>query len=54
MPGDGGAYFLARTIGFPKALELAATYQGIAQSTEDHDEAVRAFLEKREPVFSGR
>ena len=122
VPGDGGAYFLARTIGFPRALEmvltgrlvegeealqlglvhalvpdgealtksvreraavlcrlppvalslakqaayrswdlplegaleLAATYQGIAQNTADHDEAVQAFLEKRDPVFSGR
>ncbi|MCB9694364.1 MAG: enoyl-CoA hydratase/isomerase family protein [Alphaproteobacteria bacterium] len=121
VPGDGGAWFLTRTIGFPKALELiltarvigadealsiglvhevvadeglhdavrrraavlarlppvalqlaksaayrswdlplegalelAATYQGIAQNTADHDEAVRAFLEKRDPVFTGR
>ncbi|MEZ4322269.1 MAG: enoyl-CoA hydratase-related protein [Myxococcota bacterium] len=121
VPGDGGAYFLARTIGFPRALELiltgrivdaeealsiglvhevvapealvdavraraavfaslppvalrlaksaatrswdlpldaalelAATYQGVAQNTADHDEAVRAFLEKREPRFTGQ
>lgn len=25
VPGDGGAYFLARTIGFPRALELVLT-----------------------------
>ncbi len=25
VPGDGGAYFLARTIGFPRALELMLT-----------------------------
>lgn len=122
IPGDGGAYLLARTVGFPTALdliltgrlvqgeealrlglvhsladdhadlmaqtrqraralcalppvalrlakaaayrswdlpldaalELAASYQGVAQNTADHDEAVRAFLEKREPVFGGR
>lgn len=121
VPGDGGAYFLARTIGYPRALEMvltgrivdaaealrldlvhavvapealedavreraaalaalppvalrltksaavrswdlpveqallvAATYQGVAQNTADHDEAVAAFLEKREPSFTGR
>lgn len=121
IPGDGGAYLLARTIGYPRALEmvltgrivlpdealsmglvhqvvphaqvldvareraaalcanpplavrlakaaaqrswdlpldaaleLAATLQGIAQHTEDHQEGVAAFLEKREPVFRGR
>lgn len=122
VPGDGGAYFLARTIGFPNALEMvltgrlvqgdeavrlglvhavvddaealtaavreraralcalpplalrltksaayrsvdlpmhaaldiAATYQGVAQNTDDHDEAVAAFLEKRAPDFRGR
>ena len=120
VPGDGGAYFLSRTIGYPRALEmmltgqlidsatalswslvnevvdadalhdavrtraavlcalpplalrltksaavrswdlpidqalqLAATYQGISQNTADHDEAVAAFLEKREPTFQG-
>jgi enoyl-CoA hydratase/carnithine racemase len=25
VPGDGGAYFLARTVGFPRALELVLT-----------------------------
>jgi enoyl-CoA hydratase/carnithine racemase len=121
VPGDGGAYFLTRTIGFPralemmltgrvveseealamgltsevvdddalietarrraramaerspialrlvkraayqslgaelaKALELAATYQGIAQNSEDHREALTALLEKRPPRFDGR
>ncbi len=120
VPGDGGAYFLARTIGFSRALELmltsrlvdtdeaeriglvhrvvepeellpaahalaeqlaaqpplalrltkraayrsfaadlevalelAASYQGIAQNTEDHGEAVRAMLAKRAPNFTG-
>lgn len=121
IPGDGGAHILARTVGFPRALdliltgrtlgaaealamglvhrvvpadqllaealtlaqtlagqspvalqlakraayrswdlnlddalELAATYQGIAQRTEDHLEAVDAMLGRRPPVFSGR
>lgn len=35
------------------ALELAATYQGIVQRTQDHEEAVTAFLEKRSPSFRG-
>lgn len=121
VPGDGGAYFLGRTIGFPRALEmvltgrmvdadealalglvhavvapevlleqareramliarnapvavrltkraayrafdadlenaleLAATYQSIAQKTEDHQEAVAALLDKRPPQFAGK
>ncbi|MEM1035035.1 MAG: enoyl-CoA hydratase-related protein [Myxococcota bacterium] len=121
VPGDGGAFFLARTIGLPRALELmltgrvidaatalrldlvhevcspeetipraraialeiarhaplavqltkraayrsfetdlsnalelAATYQGIAQRTDDHREGVAALLERRDPKFSGR
>lgn len=121
IPGDGGAYFLTRTVGFSRALEmmltgrvvlsdealamglvheltppdgvmeaamtradalcakapialrllkratymavhselhaaldLAATYQGIAQNTEDHREALEALLGKRAPNFQGR
>ena len=121
IPGDGGAWLLSRTIGYPKAMdliltgriltadqalelglvhevverdvlapavrrraseilansplavrlaksamqrswfepldtamELAATYQGIVQNTEDHLEGVNAILEKREPDFKGR
>jgi enoyl-CoA hydratase/carnithine racemase len=120
VPGDGGAYFLARTIGFPRALdmvltgrlvettealalglvhavvpreqlmdaareranliaanaplavsltkraayrswdtdldtalELAASYQGMVQNTDDHQEAVAAILGKRAPAFKG-
>lgn len=34
-------------------LELAAATQAIIHETADHDEAVAAFLEKREPRFSG-
>lgn len=36
------------------ALDTAAAYQGIAQRTEDHFEAVNAFAEKRSPDFKGR
>lgn len=121
VPGDGGAYFLARTIGFARALEmiltgrlveaeealtmglvhavverdavvteaiararmitanaplavrlakraayrswdldmdtaleLAASFQGMVQNTEDHREAVEAILGKRPPSFQGR
>lgn len=36
------------------ALELAASYQAIVQSTADQREAVSAMLEKRAPVYSGR
>jgi enoyl-CoA hydratase/carnithine racemase len=34
-------------------LELSAAYQALSHQTEDHAEAVAAFLEKREPVFKG-
>ena len=33
-------------------LEMSAAYQAIAHMTADHREAVRAFVEKRPPVFS--
>lgn len=35
------------------SLELAAAYQALAHHTKDHDEAVLAFLEKREPTYRG-
>ncbi len=34
-------------------LEMAAAMQSVAHTTKDHDEAVDAFLEKREPQFRG-
>lgn len=37
----------------PAALDMLATSQAVALSTEDHKEAVRAFREKREAVFRG-
>ena len=35
-------------------LTMAAAYQALAHSTQDHSEAVSAILEKRSPVFRGR
>ena len=35
------------------ALQLAASFQGIAQNTTDHLEGVNAMLERREPQFTG-
>ena len=34
-------------------LELSAAFQALAHETEDHREAVDAFLQKRPPVFRG-
>ena len=34
-------------------LELSAAYQALVHETADHKEAVSAFLEKREPSFTG-
>ena len=35
-------------------LEMSAAYQALAHHTEDHAEAVSAFLGKREPQYKGR
>ena len=37
-----------------QVVELEAFGQALAMSTDDHREALSAFLEKREPRFSGR
>lgn len=39
VPGDGGAFFLARTVGFPRALEMMLTGRVL-----DADEALRIGL----------
>jgi len=35
-------------------LDLCATFQGICHNTEDHVEAVAAFVDKRPPAYRGR
>ena len=44
----------AMHIDFDTALQHEARRLVDASQTEDHREAVRAFVEKRKPVFSGR
>ena len=34
-------------------LEMSAAMQAVAHATGDHEEAVQAFLDKRDPVFKG-
>lgn len=38
----------------PQLLEMAAAYQALAHHTEDHHEAIGAFLDKRAPQFQDR
>jgi len=35
-------------------LELSAAFQALSHHTDDHHEAVNAFLDKRAPHFTGR
>lgn len=42
-----------RTIALPEALRLSALAQAALHKTHDHREAVEAFLEKRDPQFTG-
>ena len=41
-------------ISLEESLEMGHAAQDIARSTDDHKEAVRAFVEKRKPAFKGR
>jgi enoyl-CoA hydratase/carnithine racemase len=43
----------AQTASLAGILEMSAAMQALAHATSDHDEAVRAFLERRTPTFSG-
>uniref|UniRef100_UPI0025DE0417 enoyl-CoA hydratase-related protein n=1 Tax=uncultured Sphingomonas sp. TaxID=158754 RepID=UPI0025DE0417 len=43
----------AQTQRMSEILELSAAYQALAHETADHQEAVNAFLSKRDPIFTG-
>ena len=44
----------AERMDLPDFLNSAAAYQALMHQTEDHHEAVAAFIEKRKPKFTGR
>jgi len=44
----------AQRVQLPDFLDLCATFQGICHNTDDHLEAVSAFMERRPPTFYGK
>jgi enoyl-CoA hydratase/carnithine racemase len=43
-----------QSVSFDTIMEMSAAYQSLAHLTEDHQEAVAAFFEKRDPQYKGR
>lgn len=48
------AMYKAQDSGLREALEFETYAQNLARETEDSKEGIRAFIEKRDPVFQGR
>ena len=48
------AAYQSQHLSVDAALNLAASYQGVVQNTQDHLEGVRAILERRPPQFKGQ
>ena len=46
--------YAAETGDFQTVLDMEAFHQARCSQTEDHREGVKAFAEKRKPIFMGR